>query len=244
MSRLCIVPAKEHSTRCPGKNMRQLGDKPLICHTLDVVKEVFDYVIFTSDGNELLHYVNNKYLEDDNVSCYKDTLVNPNSKVIDIVKDIYSNYNTVGEAYDSIWMSLPTCPFKTSADFLAASELLNRFAPEFSPDYYAYDSVVSTTDFDFPPSLSLNYLDEHMIESTCPSMPWERGHSKSQEHRKCYRPNGAIYGCRWDDFGRDPNWYRVGRTAGHYMPPSVDVDTEQDFRYAEFLLKDHGLKVN
>lgn len=52
---LCIVPAKGVSKRVPGKNLKVLGDKPLIAHILDTAKGAngIDRVLVTTDSEEI-----------------------------------------------------------------------------------------------------------------------------------------------------------------------------------------------
>ena len=53
---IAIIPAKLHSRRLPGKNLRLLGGIPLFAHSIRVAVESgrFDKVIFSSDSDEML----------------------------------------------------------------------------------------------------------------------------------------------------------------------------------------------
>lgn len=64
---------------------------------------------------------------------------------------------------------------------------------------------------------------------------------RRQTQEKYYRPNGAIYIQTVKDFYEDSYLYRKGSFA-YIMPKerSVDVDTEFDFHFAEFLIKNQG----
>ena len=49
---LALIPARGGSKRLPGKNMRQLGGKPLLTWSIDVVKdapEICDILVSTDD---------------------------------------------------------------------------------------------------------------------------------------------------------------------------------------------------
>ncbi len=53
---IAVIPAKSHSRRLPGKNLRLLGGIPLFLHSVRVALESgrFDRVIFSSDSDEML----------------------------------------------------------------------------------------------------------------------------------------------------------------------------------------------
>ncbi len=52
---LGVIPAKKASRRCPNKNMRILGDKPLVGWTFEAASgsELLDTVVVTSDSVEI-----------------------------------------------------------------------------------------------------------------------------------------------------------------------------------------------
>src|ERR1017187_7612698 len=120
MRRLAIVPARGGSKRLPGKNIRTLGGKPLINHTVEIARASFDNVIVSSDAAEILAVV----APTPNVEIHlrPSELSTDESKVIDTVCFYFDRAES--EAYDQIWLCLPTCPFRTVSDVLVGQELL------------------------------------------------------------------------------------------------------------------------
>ena len=54
---LTIIPARAGSQRLPGKNMRQLGDKPLVGHSLAYAQDNgFSNMVVTSNDARVLEY--------------------------------------------------------------------------------------------------------------------------------------------------------------------------------------------
>ena len=51
-SAVALIPAREGSTRVPGKNVRPLAGHPLIAYTIAAAREaaVFDSVVVSTDG--------------------------------------------------------------------------------------------------------------------------------------------------------------------------------------------------
>lgn len=221
--RLCIIPARKGSKRLPGKNKRLLAGKPLILHTLDVVAPLFDTVVFSSDCEEMLDIAEKVH----NVDIFRrpSYLASDTSKVLETVIEIHR----LTPRHDEIWLCLPTCPLRCAEDVIAAQGLL------MAEDV---DAVVSVTDFDFPPDLSLEICEDGSLRERHPSRPFSSGNTRSQDFTPVYRPNGAVYGAKWDSFSKYQNFFR-GRVLAHYMPRSrsLDVDTLLDFRMVEVALE-------
>ena len=55
MKILSIIPARGGSVRLPGKNIRMLGDKPLIGWSIDVARKVssIDKIFVSTDCNHI-----------------------------------------------------------------------------------------------------------------------------------------------------------------------------------------------
>jgi len=235
IKRLCIIPARGGSKRLQGKNVKLLGGKPLIYHTIDTALGLFDKVIVTSDSENILQVVQNgygNYTQANNteleISKRPGELATDTSKVIDTV--VY--YQEKNKDYDQVWLFLPTCPLRTKKDVLDAQKLLVNNV----------DSVISITEYDFPPSLGLLKGAEGNLIAYDQSDPWRTGNSRSQDHPVVHRPNGAIYGSWCSSFKYNKNFYK-GKVLGSYMDRkhSVDIDTDIDFKLAEIIYKNSAL---
>jgi len=233
MKRLAIIPARGGSKRLPGKNFKKLNGKPLVYHSIDKAIKHFDQVIFTSDDEKMLKKARRKYFFKKNIDIEKrpDHLSSDTSKVIDTVC-YYFDQERYSE-YDQIWLLLPTCPLRGDEDIVKAKCSLTR----------EYDSILSITDYGFPPTLGLNRDDGGLISDFHDSEPWKNNNTRSQDHPDVFRPNGAIYGSWRDSFSVNRNFY-FGKVYGYYMPRdrSVDIDTELDFIIAESVLRNNEYK--
>ena len=233
IKKLCIIPARGGSKRLLGKNVKVMGDKPLIYHTIDTALGLFDKVIVTSDSENILQvvkngyknysYENNTILE---ISKRPDKLATDTSKVIDTV--VY--YQEQNKEFEQVWLFLPTCPLRNKKDVINAQNLLSEDV----------DSVISITDYDFPPSLGLLKGAQGHLIAYDQSDPWRSGNSRSQDHPVVNRPNGAIYGSWVKSFEGHKNFYK-GKVLGSYMERerSIDIDTELDFQLAELIYKNN-----
>lgn len=225
MNKLCIIPARGGSKRFPNKNITKLNDKPLIYHTIEsaINSKIFDKIIFTSDSEDILKIVKEKFNGIIEISQRPKELATDTSKVIDTV-EYYFNKNES----EQIWLLLPTCPLRDENDILEVNKLMTK----------ELDGVLSITEMEFPPTLGLNKSEDNIITAYDKSDPWINGNSRSQDHPTIYRPNGAIY-TQWSDkFKNNKNFYK-GKVKGYFMDrtKSVDIDTEFDFILAKNLLE-------
>ena len=60
--RICVIPARGGSKRIPGKNIKLLGDKPLISYTIDAAlnSEIFDQIYISTDDIDIIEYAKSK----------------------------------------------------------------------------------------------------------------------------------------------------------------------------------------
>lgn len=221
--RLAIIPARGGSKRLPNKNVRMLGDKLLVNHTIDAAAECFDKVIFSSNDERILiaaqKYSNNRVT----YSLRPSRLATDTSDVISTVCFYYDMHKNKG--YDEIWLLLPTCPLRNKNHIFEAQNILKD-----------YDGVVSITTPDCPPALQLIERDG-LINGLNKKHLFNEGNTYLQEQAETYMANGAIYGYKWDKFDKARNFYK-GRVAGYYMPKevSVNINSEFDFRVAQIYL--------
>lgn len=227
MKRLCIIPARGGSKRLPGKNIEYIAGNPLIVYTTDAITDLFDMTIVSSDSVEILRHTGCA-CDYNNVMCLKRPkhLATDDSKVIDTVRHYF---NDMGRDYDQIWLALPTCPLRTKDDVKQAQKLLTK----------DIDGIVSITDYEFPPTLGLSQTDRGFIYDWFDKEPYQNDNTRSQDHPKVYRPNGALYGMWCKSFAKYRNFF-TGKIKGYYMPRerSIDIDTELDLKIAEVLLSE------
>jgi len=226
--RLAVIPARSGSKRFPGKNWAKLGGHPLWQWSVDVASVAFETIVFTTDSENLLYDVVNREGSFVIGLLRPKNLCSDTSKVIDTVNWIYDIYDKKPSKPDEIWLLLPTCPLRTAGDIRAAQEVIND---------EDCDGVISVTDYEFPPQLALDVDENGEIKDWHESKPWENGNSRSQDHERLYRPNGALYGMKWEAFRKNRNFYK-GKIFSHYMPRerSVDIDNEIDLKLAEELI--------
>jgi len=223
---LAIVPARGGSKRLPKKNLQSLGGKPLVCHTLDAAESsgLFSSILLSSDDPEILRLANG-YISVEPVVRKTDLsgdLITALTLVNSIIEDpqIHNRFKVVA-------LLLPTAPFRTAEHIRDGMQLLT---PE-------VDGVISLTPYEFPPQLSVNlrHGEVHPVFDPCPLIT---GDTRSQDQEPIYRPNGGFYIQWMSSFLRNRNFWK-GRVKGYVMSrnDSVDIDDENDLRFAEYLIQ-------
>jgi len=112
MKILAVIPARGGSKRVPGKNIRYLGGKPLICWTIESVKgipEVTDILVSTDDEKiaEVARTAGTS------VPWLRPRpLATDTSKAIDVVLYEINRYEKEFHKIDGVLFLQPTSPFR------------------------------------------------------------------------------------------------------------------------------------
>lgn len=221
---IAIIPARGGSKGLPGKNIRPLLGKELIIYTIDAAKQskYIDDIIISTDNSNIADL------------CVKHGAICPFLRPQELATDqslAIDNYiytinrlkNDYGYEINDFIVLQPTSPLRTAFDIDNAIQL-----------YFSKkaDSVISYTQEHHPISWH-KYIDNNgkFIDI------FENHLKNRQEIRTSYYPNGAIYIFKYDMILQHK--YYSKNSYAYIMPRnrSVDIDTIDDFEYAEFLLR-------
>lgn len=221
---LAIIPARGGSKRLPRKNLLPLGDKPLVCHTLEAVAKsgCFARAILSSDDPEILRQADN----------YPgiDAIARPPELSGDFVTalSLVNALLSVPEncQFDFVCLLLPTAPFRTAEHIRQGFALLSD----------EWDGVISLTAFDFSPFLGVSLCEDQITPLQNPS-PLLGGNTRTQDQQAAYKPNGGFYIQRTAAFLKNRNFW-AGKVRGYIMSrqDSIDIDEQIDLDYANFLI--------
>ena len=229
MTYTAIVPARSGSKRLPNKNVKQLGDKPLLVWTLEACIQAkhVDEVILSTDSMEYWATAK-KYLISDKLSLdfrapdeASDTV-----KIFDYIKDKRSKL--FGGRTGAFILALPTVPLRRAKH---VDEAIALFEASGKP-------VFSATNYGFPISFAFRIQESGRWEPAFPESPMVTGNTRSQSQQETYHPNGAIYVRAIHDLAQ-PDLMTMYRDAVPYLmsrTDSVDIDGEVDFKMAAALL--------
>ena len=221
---LAIITARGGSKRLKGKNIKLLGDKPLIAWTIEEVKKskLIDRCILSSEDNEIISVSKNYGCEVPFVRPMELSFDNASSA--DVVLHAVSQV----EEYDYIVLLQPTSPFRNSDDMDGSISIcIDSNAT----------SIVSVRRIRERPDWMGFVEHDGKFQFVFPKTP-----IKFDELRIL---NGAIYVVKCDWFYKAKSFIGDG-TMIYEMPweRSIDIDTMEDFIFAEFLSAQKGIVKN
>lgn len=222
---LAIIPARSGSKGVKDKNIRYLGEKPLIAYSIEAAREsgIFSKVHVSTDSPYYAS-IAQKYGAD--VPFLRDeSLATDQSNTWDVVRYVLNEYEKIGEKVDYVCILQPTSPLRTAQHIREAFDRLNQMQAE---------AIVSVCEADHSPLL-YNTLDETgNMYDFIPEEILKMGRQKLPVY---YRLNGAIYLFKADILERFSSIYK-SQCYAYIMDreSSIDIDEEIDFLLAETIL--------
>jgi len=221
---LAIIPARGGSKGLPDKNIKPLNGKPLIVWTIEQANasKYIDTTIVSTDNQKIADIA--KQHQAQIPFTRPPELATDEAASIDC---IIHAINTLQQAYDYIVLLQPTSPLRNSTDIDKCIELSTQ----------KDQTCVSVTKTDKPPQW-IFFIDEN--QKMLPILPPDNMPTRRQECKKAYSPNGAVYVAKTKNVMNDKTFF-TKETIAYIMPPerSLDIDTLNDLKYCEFLLKEN-----
>lgn len=218
-----MIPARGGSRGLPRKNVRILGETPLITHvirtTLEVVKA--DNVIVITDDDEI-----NTIADAEGVSVVREPTTTGLATLDDVAIKVAAEIKKRGAMDDDVFLTVqPTCPFMRSErihDAVAAFE-------------DGAGSVISVVD------------DRHLYWRLGPDgepQPDYRARVNRQDLDPQFRETGAIIGCRLRDLKehktRIINPIRLIEVD---KKESLDIDDFSDWAIAQYMVSQRSIII-
>lgn len=221
---LALIIARGGSKRLPGKNIRLLGGKPLIVWSIDLAKnipEICDILVSTDDltiakickdAGAYVPWIRPSELATDTASS------------VDVALHALNWYESEKGSIDGILLLQPTSPFRTPATVQRGIELFGK---------NSHQPVLGVSPTHAHPMWTLKMEGDYLV----PFMKEHGLETRSQDLPPAYVVNGGFYLIA-------PAELRVSRSfVGTKMIPlliespqeAVDIDTEWDFKVAEFI---------
>ena len=227
MTALGLIVARGGSKGLPRKNLRPLGGRPLIVHTIEAALACrgLARTILSSEDAEIIEvargagcpapFVRPGELADDRSSSLDVTL-----HALDWLERHESFRPEV------VVLLPPTAPLRRAEHIEGALEVLRAEAGS------GTEAVVAVTEPDYPPYWMLTVSGGRLSWL----FPEGGAVDRRQDLPRAYRPNGSIYAIRVEALRAQRTFYPRA-TAPYLMPRevSVNIDSEMDFTLAELL---------
>lgn len=225
MKPLIVIPARGGSKGVPRKNIKVLGDKPLIQYTIDAAKGVFDdeFICVSTDDFEIKSVVEQLGLK---VPFLRpNELASDTAGTYEVLLNAISYYESKGYFPDTLILLQPTSPFRTSEHIKEALKLYHE----------SIDMVVSVKETKANPYYILFEEDRNgYLKKTK-----EANFTRRQDCPKVWEYNGAIYIINVKAL-KEKTISQFTKVCKFEMDEtsSHDIDTLLDWRIAEIILQD------
>jgi CMP-N,N'-diacetyllegionaminic acid synthase len=218
---LAVIPARGGSKRLPGKNIRMLGDKPLIVWSIDAAKgipEICDILVST-DSSEIAEI------------CKESGVLVPWLRPAELATDTASSvdvaihaldwYESEHGTVDGLLLLQPTSPFRTKETICTGIALFTK---------HGHSTVVGVSPTHAHPMWTLKIQNGYLV----PFMPKAGLQTRSQDLPPAFVVNGAFYLLSPMEI-RNKKTFVTEMTIPLLISVSketIDIDNEQDFKIA------------
>ncbi len=228
MKRLAVICARGGSKGVKGKNLRELAGKPLIAHSIEQAKEsgMFSAVAVSSDSAEILEAA--RQWGADHVIERPAELASDTAPKVPAIRHCVETVEQESKSVFDVIVDLDvTAPLRSLDDIRGAIERLEASDA---------DIVVSAMPARRSPFFNLVELDEQdrVHLSKKPEVPIAR----RQDAPECFDLNASVFVWRRSGLFSGEDTVLGDNTLLFEMPEerSIDIDTETDFKFVEFMM--------
>jgi len=229
---LGIIPARSGSKSIKDKNIKPLNGRPLIAWSIKAAKayKQIDKVVVSSDSAKYRNLA--EFYGADTIKR-PEKLAQNDTAMIPVLQHAVEKIEKQGAQVDTVVLLDPTSPFRRISDIKAC---LEKFKTANT------DSVVTVCEEDHNPyyivgEIKNDYFKHPIIK---PHKPLHR----RQDAPKVYRLNASVYVVKKDVLMKGKIFTDKTRAVIMSHEQSSHIDSELDFKYAEFLLKEGYVKVD
>lgn len=222
MKTLYIIPARGGSKGIPGKNLRILAGKPLILHSLELARQFADDqdICLTTDCEEIAKIASEVNYQIPFIRPA--SLSDDSSGMNEVLLHALNHYKQLGKEYECIVLLQPTSPFRLPVHVDGAMSLYTR----------EVDMVVSVKKAEANPYFVLFEENSNGFLAKSKTGNFVR----RQDCPAVWQYNGAVYVINTESLKKSglQNFTKVIKYPMDELH-SVDLDTELDWQFAEFL---------
>ena len=228
MRNIAFITARAGSKRLKNKNFKKLNKVPLIDHTLRAAidSRCYSKIVVSSDDLKINNYLSKKYKNSNLIVFIKrpKSLSGDKVKVLQVI-NFYFEKLKIEKTFETISLLLPTCPLRDKNHIKKAFKIFKKDK---------LDGLISITEIGFVYKMAIKINDKY-IKPVWKNSPLITGNTRSQNHKKIYRPNGGIYLSDTKMFKKTKNFFKQKRLGYLIMNKieSLDVDNKDDFRLVE-----------
>ena len=232
MRRLAVICARGGSKGLKGKNLRPLAGRPLISYSVEQAldSKLFEAVAVSSDSEEILKVA--RASGADFTVTRPDELASDNAPKIPAIRHCAKSVEIETEqTFDTIVDLDATSPLRNSDDIRGAVNLLEGSDA---------NNVVSAMPARRSPYFNIVERDKKGRVQL--SKPPEKPIVRRQDAPECFDLNASVFVWTRECLFSKIDYVLGNKTYLFVMPEerSIDIDTENDFKFVEFLMIARG----
>ena len=220
---ICIIPARSGSKRIKNKNIKYFDAKPIIGHAIQLARSssLFKRIIVSTDSYSISKIAKKYGAEVPFLRSKK--LANDFATTSEVVIDCIKRISSQTTKYHFCLYPTTTLLFK--------KDLINSFKKIKKIDF---DHLSTVSEYDASPHRALRLVGKNRIEFNSKKFALTR----SQDLPKLCHDTGSFYIFKTKSLLRY-NRYMPKKTTYYFIDKyrSIDIDTESDFKFAEFIFK-------
>ncbi len=224
-SNLAVIPARGGSKRIPNKNIRVLGDKPLIAYTIEAARRsgLFEAIVVSTDSPSIAEIARQYGAE---VPFLREgRLADDITPVSAATVDALQRMDPAGDVFGSVCQMMANCPLRTFEDIVDSYRQFTETGA---------GSQISVVRYGWQnPWWAMRRNEQFTLEPLFK----DRITARSQDLPELFCPTGAVWWAGADVLKLHGTFHVKHRT-GWEIPweRGVDIDTEDDWSMAEVLL--------
>jgi len=232
MKPVCIIPARKGSKRIKNKNIKLFAGKPLISYVIKTARKskLFSRIIVSTDSKKIANIARKNGAEVPFIRNKK--LSNDYTASIEVLLDCIRKINSKNVKYH--FFIYPGAPLINSKDLIKAFKIIKE---------KKCDHLVAMSNYSVTPLAACKIQKNNIIKFRWPKYALK----KSRKLSKLIHDTGTFYIYKTKallvaqkrGLARSLHFINRKKTT-HYLLhklKSVDINTIEDFRFAEFLYK-------
>ena len=227
---LCTICARGGSKGVKNKNIKELNGKPLIAYTIEQAKDsnLFEHIVISTDSDDIANIA--KIYGAEVFFKRSSEMATDTAGKLDVIRDAFKRseeyYN---RTFDYLIDLDATAPLRSVEDII---DSFNQFKEN------SNDNLITAMPSRRSPYFNLVEQDEN--GKVYLSKKLDNKIIRRQDAPKSYDMNASIY--IWKrDIILNENSIFLEKTGLYVMPEerSIDIDTEFDFKFVDFLMKEN-----
>jgi len=232
---LCTICARGGSKGVKNKNIKEINGKPLIAYTIEQAKEskLFEHIVISTDSDEIANIAKEYGAE----VFFKRSaeMASDTAGKLDVIKDAFvRSEDYYVYKFDYLVDLDATAPLRIVKD------IVDSFQQFLDNDN---DNLITAMPSRRSPYFNL--VEQDKDGKVYLSKSLDNSIVRRQDAPKSYDMNASIYIWKRDIILSEKSLF-LEKTGLYVMPEerSIDIDSELDYKFVEFLMKENDVKKN